>query len=88
MKPYGIAINGCIDGFSRHIMWMEAYYTNSDPKVIADYFINTVTHIGGCPQRVRAGCWAQAEAAVWLSWSRQILFTVFLYYYDFILATL
>ena len=25
LKPYGIAINGCIDGFSRHIMWMEAY---------------------------------------------------------------
>ena len=40
--PFGIAMNGCIDGFSRHIMWMEAYNTNSDPKVIADYFINTV----------------------------------------------
>ncbi|XP_035996634.1 uncharacterized protein LOC118564068 [Fundulus heteroclitus] len=54
LKPFGIAINGCIDGFSRHIMWMEAYYTNSDPKVIADYFINTVNRIGGCPQQVRA----------------------------------
>ncbi|XP_041835311.1 uncharacterized protein LOC121635937 [Melanotaenia boesemani] len=54
LKPYGIAINGCIDGFSRHIMWMEAYTTNSNPKVIADYFINTVISIGGCPQRLRA----------------------------------
>ena len=27
LKPYGIGINGCIDGFSRHIMWMEAYTT-------------------------------------------------------------
>ncbi len=54
LKPYGIAINGCIDGFSRHIMWMEAYTTNSNPKVIADYFINTVMRIGGCPQRLRA----------------------------------
>ncbi|KAK7893049.1 hypothetical protein WMY93_022201 [Mugilogobius chulae] len=54
LKPYGIAINGCIDGFSRHIMWMEAYVTNSDPKVIADYYINTVTRVGGCPQRLRA----------------------------------
>ena len=33
---------------------MEACNTNSHPKVIADYFVNTVTHIGGCPQRVRA----------------------------------
>ncbi|KAF3859970.1 hypothetical protein F7725_000225, partial [Dissostichus mawsoni] len=30
LKPYGNAINGCIDGFSRYIMWMEAYTTNSD----------------------------------------------------------
>ncbi len=37
LKPYGIAINGCIDGFSRFVLWMEAYNTNSDPKVIADY---------------------------------------------------
>ncbi|KAI9522092.1 hypothetical protein NQZ68_039741 [Dissostichus eleginoides] len=35
-------------------MWMEAYTTNSDPKVIADYYISTVTRIGGCPQRMRA----------------------------------
>ena len=55
LKPYGTAINGCIDGFSHHIMWMEAYNTNSDPNVIADYFINTVTHIGGCPQ------WLQSD---------------------------
>ncbi|XP_020563208.2 uncharacterized protein LOC110016040 [Oryzias latipes] len=54
LKPYGIAINGCIDGFSRHVMWMGAYTTNSDPKVIADYYINTVSRVGGCPQRLRA----------------------------------
>lgn len=33
LKPYGICINGCIDGFSRHIMWLEAGRTSSDPKV-------------------------------------------------------
>ncbi|ROI74356.1 hypothetical protein DPX16_21905 [Anabarilius grahami] len=54
LKPYGIAINGCIDGYSRFILWMEAYTTNNDPKVIASYFIKTVTGIGGCPERVRA----------------------------------
>ena len=30
LKPYGIAINGCIDGYSRYILWMEAYTTNND----------------------------------------------------------
>lgn len=30
------------------------YNTNSDPKVIADYYISTVTHVGGCSKRLRA----------------------------------
>ncbi|XP_051914768.1 uncharacterized protein LOC127596383 [Hippocampus zosterae] len=54
LKPYGIGINGCIDGFSRYVLWAEAYTTNSDPKVVASYFIKTVSHIGGCPERIRA----------------------------------
>uniref|UniRef100_A0A3B3RAJ2 Integrase core domain-containing protein n=1 Tax=Paramormyrops kingsleyae TaxID=1676925 RepID=A0A3B3RAJ2_9TELE len=54
LKPYGIAINGCIGGFSRFVLWMEAYNTNSDPNVIADYYISTVTRIRGCPERLRA----------------------------------
>lgn len=37
-----IAVNGCSDKFNCHKMWMEAYYTNDDPKVIMDYCINTV----------------------------------------------
>lgn len=34
LKPYGICINGCVDGFSRHIMWLHAGSTSNDPKVI------------------------------------------------------
>lgn len=33
---------------------MEAFRSNSNPKVIADYFINIEMRIGGCPQRQRA----------------------------------
>ena len=29
LKSYGIAINGCIDGFSRNLIWLEAHSTNS-----------------------------------------------------------
>lgn len=39
LKPYGIGINGCIDEFSWYVVWMEAYTTNSDPEVVADYYI-------------------------------------------------
>jgi len=41
LKPYGICISGCIDGFSRRIRWLRASYTNNDPKVIAGYFLDT-----------------------------------------------
>ncbi|CAI5669682.1 unnamed protein product [Oreochromis niloticus] len=54
LKPYGIAISGCIDGFSRYVVWMEAYTTNNDPKLIASYFLKTVSCISGCPERLRA----------------------------------
>ena len=53
LKPYGIAINGCIDGFSRYIIWMHANYTASDPKVVGGYFMNAVSDLGGCPKTVR-----------------------------------
>ena len=54
LKPYGIAINGCIDGFSRYVVWMEAYKTNNNPKIKADYFIASIARLGGCPELVRA----------------------------------
>ncbi|CAC5395296.1 unnamed protein product [Mytilus coruscus] len=54
LKPYGIAINGCIDGFSRYMVWLEAGTTNSDLKVISNYFIKAVKEKAGCPQRVRS----------------------------------
>ncbi|KAJ8023128.1 hypothetical protein HOLleu_38223 [Holothuria leucospilota] len=54
IKPYGIAIHGCIDGFSRKIIWLQAADTNNNPKLVAWYFINAVEQNGGCPRRIRA----------------------------------
>jgi hypothetical protein len=53
LKPYGICINACIDGYSRFIVWAEANSTNSDPAVIASYYINAVEKQGGCPKLLR-----------------------------------
>ncbi len=54
LSRYGIGINGCIDGYSRFIIWMEACYTNSDPKVIAGYFMRATASRRGCPRVIRA----------------------------------
>lgn len=53
LKPYGICINGSIDGFSRRIIWLKAAHTSSDPHVIGGYFVEAMQQLGGCPMLVR-----------------------------------
>jgi len=54
IKPYGFCIHGCIDGFSRKILWLEVASTNNNPAVIASYFINYVSKVKGTARRVRS----------------------------------
>ena len=54
IKPYGICIHGCIDAYSRNIIWLEACTTNNNPHVIAGYFVESVRELDGCPERIRA----------------------------------
>ncbi|XP_034552285.1 uncharacterized protein LOC117821856 [Notolabrus celidotus] len=54
LTPFGIGVNGCIDGFSRYIVWMHANFTNSKPEVIAAYYIGAVSEHGGCPKIIRS----------------------------------
>ncbi|XP_031334523.1 uncharacterized protein LOC116164477 [Photinus pyralis] len=54
LKRYGICINGAIDGFSRHIIWLHAGRTSSNPKVIAGYYLSAIMRLGGCPHTIRA----------------------------------
>ncbi|KAB0798511.1 hypothetical protein PPYR_09504 [Photinus pyralis] len=53
LKPYGVCISGCIDGFSRKILWLRAAYSNNNPRIICSYFLDTVTNIKGYPQSIR-----------------------------------
>ena len=39
LKPYGLCINGCIDGYSRMLIWLNLYHTNSNPRLIGGYFV-------------------------------------------------
>lgn len=49
LKPFGICINGAIDGFSRRILWLNAYCTSSDPKVIGGYYLDSRGTRWMCP---------------------------------------
>lgn len=54
LKPYGLCVSGCIDGFSRKIIWLNVYNTNNNPRIIGGYYVEAVEKYGGCPRVVRA----------------------------------
>ena len=53
LKPFGLCISGCIDGFSRKIIWLNVYNTKYNPRIIGGYFLEAVREYGGCPRVVR-----------------------------------
>lgn len=53
LNPYGFGISGCIDGFSRCLVWLNVYKTNKDPAVIGGYFHEAVGERLGSPKLIR-----------------------------------
>ena len=53
LKPFGFAIHGAIDGYSRRMLWLKVGPTNNDPSVITNYYLSTVHEIGGAPRIIR-----------------------------------
>ena len=49
LKPYGFPIHGCIDGWSRKIMWLYVTRSNNFPNNVAAYYLKAVEEFKGCP---------------------------------------
>ena len=54
LKPFGFAIHGAIDGFSRRIIWVELGVSNNDPKVTLKYFVDTIKQLKTLPSVIRS----------------------------------
>ncbi len=52
LKPWGFPIHGCIDGYSRRVLWLNVTRSNSSPDNIAQMYLNTVEELNGCPQNL------------------------------------
>eukprot|EP00111_Clytia_hemisphaerica_P015352 TCONS_00045344-protein len=52
LKPFGFSIHGCIDGYSRKIIWLEVGRTNKVPEVIGKYYLDAVSSYG-CPRYLK-----------------------------------
>ena len=53
LKPYGFAIHGAADGYSRRILWLYVSASNNNPSDKAFYFLQTITKLNRIPQVVR-----------------------------------
>lgn len=53
LKKWGFCIHGCIDGFSRRIMWLSVAATNNNPLVIANYYLDCITKHKTVPKMLR-----------------------------------
>lgn len=53
LKPFGFAIHGAIDGFSRKVLWLTVGVTNNNPQVTALNFARTVHELQILPCLVR-----------------------------------
>lgn len=54
LKPFGFCIHGCIDGYSRRVMWLEVASTNNNPSVVAKYYLDCLKSVGCAPRILRA----------------------------------
>lgn len=56
LKPFGFCIHGCIDRFRRRIMLLEVPVAtaNNYSRLVAKYFLDTITRVGGAPSIVHA----------------------------------
>ena len=54
LKPYGISIHGCIDGYSRRIIWLEVAASNKVPELIAKHYLDALKQMEGKPKTVTA----------------------------------
>ena len=56
LKPYGFPIHGCIDGFSRRILWLKVTRSNSNPRVTATFYINVLKELKLAPRAIISDC--------------------------------
>lgn len=54
LKPFGFSIHGCIDGFSRKLIWLEVGSSNKLPEIVAKFYLDSIKELGGIPSQIKA----------------------------------
>ena len=45
LKPFGFSVYGCINGFSRKLIWLEVTSSNKVPEIISQYYLKAVKRL-------------------------------------------
>ena len=53
LKRWGFAIHGCIDGFSRKILWLHVSTSNNDLLIITNFYLSCISKYNICPRILR-----------------------------------
>ena len=49
LKPFGFAVHGAIDGYSRKVLWLKVLHSNNSPSVVGSIYLDCVKEMEGCP---------------------------------------
>ena len=56
LKLYGFSLHGCVDGFSRKVLWLKLTRSNNIPIVPASYFLKIDSKWNLVPDILRTDC--------------------------------
>ena len=54
LKPYGFEIHGCIDGYSRSVLWLSVVRSNKDRKEMCNLYLNYLLIAKGVRRKIVA----------------------------------
>ena len=54
LKSYDFEIHGCMDDYSRHVLWLSVIRSNKDPKEVCNLYFNYLLIVKGVPQKIVA----------------------------------
>lgn len=67
LNRYGFHIHGCIDGFSRKVMWLNVGTSNKNPKSVAHHYLQTIEKLKLLPTLLRSD---RGTENVWIEYNR------------------
>ena len=52
LKPYGFLKHGCIDRYSRSILWLPIISSNNNLEIVVKLYLGLVKSVGGAPEKL------------------------------------